>query len=289
MIKFSTSILVSIVLAFLFFVPPAPASDQSAARSPEFELALERWKNRQRNPYKIIGGHDANYASYQWELALVNATIPDNYYAQFCGASYIARFWAITASHCVAGLDPGDIQVMYGSSKLDTSGNRDSIDLIVRCDHCADGRASDLALLKLHDAPPIPTVSMMPQETAATVLKSGAIVIISGWGLLDPVTNNFRSPTLREATVDFQTLDDCNGPESYDGAVSQRWSFCAGFTDGAIDSCAGDSGGPALIEVNGARLLAGVVSRGDSCGKPKKYGVYTSVSEFGKWIETHAK
>lgn len=65
--------------------------------------------------------------------------------------------------------------------------------------------------------------------------------------------------------------------------------FCAGMIDGAIDACTGDSGGPALIKIDDVFMLAGIVSKGDSCGKPKKYGVYTRVFDFHKWIETHIK
>jgi len=275
---------------FLFLpVFAALAGEQDSARSPEYQLSIERWNNRLGNPYKIIGGHNANYANYEWEIALVNATIPDNFYAQFCSANYIAKSWAVTAAHCVAGLDPSDINVMYGSSILDDSGKREAIDSIVRCDDCAGGGATDLALLKLHDALSITPVSIAPKDKAQAVLQPGAVVIISGWGLLDPAHNNFRSKTLRETSVKFQTLDDCNGPEGYDGAIPKTSFFCAGFPDGAIDSCTGDSGGPALMEIDGALKLTGIVAKGDSCGKPKKYGVYTRVFDFDKWIETHAK
>lgn len=213
----------NLLLLFLFLLPgfAVIAAEPDFARSREYQLSIDRWKDRLGNPYKIIGGHNANYANYKWEVALVNATISDNFYAQFCGANSIAKNWVITAAHCVAGLDPSDIKIMYGSAALDATGTRIAIDSIVRCDDCAGGSATDLALLKLHDDLSITPVSIAPKDKAEAALQPRAVVVISGWGLLDPERNNSRSLTLRETSVEFQIFDDCDGPEGYDGRDSK--------------------------------------------------------------------
>ena len=71
--------------------------------------------------------------------------------------------------------------------------------------------------------------------------------------------------------------------------------FCAGHFNGSLgDACRGDSGGPLAIENNlTARaddhrwVLAGIVSWGDGCAEVGKYGVYTRVSNFVRWINNH--
>jgi len=68
--------------------------------------------------------------------------------------------------------------------------------------------------------------------------------------------------------------------------------FCAGYHDGSLgDACQGDSGGPLAIDNSQTVsdddqrwVLAGVVSWGEGCGRIGKYGVYTKVSAFVRWI-----
>ncbi|HBB66375.1 MAG TPA: trypsin, partial [Elusimicrobia bacterium] len=51
----------------------------------------------------------------------------------------------------------------------------------------------------------------------------------------------------------------------------------------------GDSGGPLLLGSGANTTLAGVVSWGEGCARPKKYGVYSKVSSVLAWIEKTIK
>ena len=53
-----------------------------------------------------------------------------------------------------------------------------------------------------------------------------------------------------------------------------------------IDSCKGDSGGPLLCHKNGRWTVFGITSFGEGCGQQGKYGIYTKVPNYTKWIQS---
>lgn len=64
--------------------------------------------------------------------------------------------------------------------------------------------------------------------------------------------------------------------------------FCAGYRKGRMDSCAGDSGGPLLCrdpsQPSQPWTIFGITSFGDGCGKKGKYGIYTRLPNYVRWI-----
>lgn len=78
---------------------------------------------------------------------------------------------------------------------------------------------------------------------------------------------------------------------SYNGAVGGNF-LCAGFKEGGTDACSYDSGGPLACpdpSGDGTWMLAGIVSWGERCALPHKYGVYTNVNEYTRWMEANLK
>ena len=76
-------------------------------------------------------------------------------------------------------------------------------------------------------------------------------------------------------TVQIVSNKSCNGLAAYSGAITDQM-ICAGFPEGGKDSCQGDSGGPLVVpDQAGGFVQAGIVSFGEGCGRPNKYGVYT--------------
>jgi len=62
--------------------------------------------------------------------------------------------------------------------------------------------------------------------------------------------------------------------------------ICAGYEQGMVDTCHGDSGGPLACQTgDGSYKLVGIVNWGGGyCGEPGKPGVYTRVQYYDKWI-----
>lgn len=70
----------------------------------------------------------------------------------------------------------------------------------------------------------------------------------------------------------------------FQGLINEN-QYCAGFRDGGVDACKGDSGGPLIqLDFNNRPRLAGLVSWGEGCGKAGKPSVFTKVKPFREWI-----
>ena len=112
---------------------------------------------------------------------------------------------------------------------------------------------------------------------------------VSGWGARK--TNKTRSvKTLHAVTI--KTVDDktCKANHAPKYVVTSNM-LCAGLLNGKGDACHGDSGGPLTVVNKGTKkhVLIGIVSWGESCGTKNRYGVYTKVSNFLPWINSHIR
>lgn len=63
-----------------------------------------------------------------------------------------------------------------------------------------------------------------------------------------------------------------------------RNMFCAGYPEGRVDSCLGDSGGPLMAQKEGRYYQHGITSWGYGCGERNSPGVYTRVVNYIPWI-----
>jgi secreted trypsin-like serine protease len=215
---------------------------------------------------------------------------------QFCGAALVARRWVMTAAHCLFDEDgrrltAAEVDVVIGRHQLSSSeGERIAVTtLIVHPSYDNDASEADIALLGLASASSLPPISLISLDNHATLAAKGTMATALGWGQQGEEKEG--TDALRRINVPIVDNQTCNAPQALDGEVSNNM-LCAGIACGGVDTCSGDSGGAFhwLVVPNAAQdgwLQVGVVSWGDGCALPNKYGVYTRVANFNQWVQSH--
>ena len=112
-------------------------------------------------------------------------------------------------------------------------------------------------------------------------MEGGENATAMGWGYTLGTNNNDK---LIEAGVPIISREVCTQEGWYNSRLITDGMLCAGYPDGKIDACTGDSGGPLIREVGGAYELTGVISWGSGCAKAHRPGVYSDVYYYSDWI-----
>ena len=107
---------------------------------------------------------------------------------------------------------------------------------------------------------------------------------VSGWG-----STGIQQPGytryLQAAKVPYLDTEQCMAPQVYGPKKLSSGMYCAGFLEGGVDTCQGDSGGGMVCQVRGRGAVLGLTSWGYGCGRPNRPGVYTKVADYLDWID----
>ncbi|XP_069315132.1 complement factor I isoform X3 [Eulemur rufifrons] len=230
---------------------------------------------------RVVGGSLAQDADFPWQVGIKEAD------GISCGGIYIGGCWVLTAAHCVRVSKTHRYQIW--TSLLDwVKYNREiKVELVNRIiiheKYNASTYQNDIALIELKGYPN-PKICELPQSVPACVPWSPYLFqpndrcIISGWGRGKDKQRVF---SLKWGAVNL--IGNCS--KFYPNRFYEKEMECAGTVDGSIDACKGDSGGPLVcMDANNVTYVWGVVSWGESCGKPEFPGVYTKVANYYDWI-----
>jgi trypsin len=273
----------SIPLAFGIVANVAAAQKAVSSGSAPLRKVVQAFEQKESKNQRIVGGHPTTIDKHPWQVALLAAVVPPNARAQFCGGSIVAPQWVLTAAHCVdQGTQPQQVVILAGTDSLANGGKRITVDRIIVHNNW-DTTTHDFDVALVHVTEQLGGLAIKGIPANQGEPRQGQEVTITGWGSL-AWRDVAGTEKLQEVSVPYVPRDTCNRNASYGGKVTQNM-FCAGRDEGGADSCQGDSGGPATVVMASEAQLIGIVSWGEGCGFPKKYGVYTRVTRFNEWIQ----
>ncbi|KAK2859692.1 hypothetical protein Q5P01_004312 [Channa striata] len=200
---------------------------------------------------RVVGGVDAVKGAWPWIVSLHWRG------RHICGASLIGRDWLLTAAH-YTNIDRVVINRQY---------NRRT-------------KQADVAMMHL-EQPVNFTQWIQPVcLSEGQNVTTGRKCFIAGWG--QDAEGGSPPNVLQEAEVPLVDQVQCQD-ELPEYTITSSM-LCAGYPEGGIDSCNGDSGGPLMCLDDGHWTQIGVSSFGRGCGRPHRPGVYARVSAFSSWI-----
>lgn len=260
---------------------------------------------------RIFGGKDAPENQWPWMTALLIASEPDNFLAQFCGGFLIAPEWVMTAAHCVTEFsDPSELDVLVDEVDLNDDAPRETLQAIYSHPDYDPSNSEDNDIALLHLAAPVvarpASLASRTLDAAFGDLGNDSATAL-GWGKLAPeeeenCSKNCFPTTLQQVDLDPVPFSTCKN--AWGNSLTSNMICAREFEPEAIepddqgddtptdpngeDTCSGDSGGPLVIDGASGRV-AGITSFGSDtdCGNPDAPpGVYTRVVNYAGWVET---
>ncbi|XP_068727107.1 transmembrane protease serine 11D-like isoform X1 [Montipora capricornis] len=285
-------------LKLLFFVSTIPLYDFASLQGEPFSVFPQDCGIRKirtstgRRSKRIVGGTQSSQGNWPWQAALFYKG------SHYCGGAVISNTWILTSAHCFnpyTSNNPADWTSVLGDHRLSERDDRFEqrrkiVNITVHENYKSmffekiydTPPMNDVAILKL-DKPLVFTNHVQPLCLPRTdeVFAPNEECHVAGWGHTE--WNGRQADVLREIKVRIVSREVCNLEKSYNGTIHDT-ALCAGFPKGGIDACEYDSGGPLVCVKCGRHYAAGLVSWGDECGAPYKYGVYSNLTVLEPWI-----
>ncbi|XP_063079933.1 IgGFc-binding protein-like [Engraulis encrasicolus] len=238
---------------------------------------------------RIVGGEDSAAGSWPWQVSLQRDL------EHYCGGSLINNQWILTAAHCTDGISSADMArwtVRLGVKDLDISSANELTntltEVIVHPEYDDWTLDNDIALLQM--STPVTFndyISPVCLADSNSVFHNGTASWATGWGDINEGESLPHPGTLQEVEVPVIGNRQCDCfYQPIDWPITQNM-ICSGLLDGGKDACQGDSGGPMVNQQNSVWIQSGLVSFGYGCAREGFPGVYTRVSSYQSWIESH--
>jgi Leucine-rich repeat (LRR) protein len=248
-------------------------------------LTVSCGQSRDYSPLNVIGGVPTNDPSFAAVVAIVRDELT------VCSGTMIARDLVLTAAHCLEKVKQSGAttmsayKVVLGPSVTDRTPDTtfDILETGIHPRFWNDHRgAFDYAWIRLRQ--PVSGVSFpklpLNRRHGDRLLRDSPTLVIAGFGLsslIPPLPG--EPPKLGIKRVGKSPINYRSGVEVFAG-------------NREIDSCTGDSGGPAFIKEQDSAsdmILIGVTSRGPMpCASDYEAGAYGLTSEALCWLRSSA-
>uniref|UniRef100_A0A224XIH6 Putative trypsin-like serine protease n=1 Tax=Panstrongylus lignarius TaxID=156445 RepID=A0A224XIH6_9HEMI len=242
---------------------------------------------------RIIGGSEAYFGELPWQAHLRIAGYQ-------CGGVLVSSSFVITAAHCVYRAQLHDILVYLGEYDTQNTGYfpepyPEEVQRVVqKIIHpnfqfrMSQPDRYDVALVRLAKS-----VIFRDNILPICLPKRGSIFkgrmgLVAGWGKTDTSYGKTGTNVLHKAVVPILSDEECLRWHKHKNIRIElhREMFCAGHSDGHMDACLGDSGGPLIVFLEGRWTLAGITSAGFGCAVDHQPGIYHNVEQTTDWIES---
>jgi len=231
---------------------------------------------------RIVGGEIANPNEFPYLVSL------QYFGSHVCGGTIIRGDAVLTSAHCIVG-EPNSLSIKAGKHNIReqeaTEQTRYVVAIHVHPGYPGEttGFSSDLAVIRVQP-PFVMTAQVAPIPIAPPDHLATGWGTIMGWGALRE--DGSLPDVAYKAEVPFVSDQQCR--VAYGQAAVEDSMICAGLAAGGVDACTGDSGGPITANDRHYIYLAGIMSWGFGCARPGYPSVYTEVSHFNEFINTHA-
>lgn len=138
----------------------------------------------------------------------------------------------------------------------------------------------DIALVLLETFSRFPHVELATTDACFERFGHCDLQVL-GWGKLDynlPLAN-----FLQRASPPIIPRRQCQDYRRSTPITTNM--LCAGYAEGGIGSCSGDSGGPAFVIENGIYRQVGIISWSNGCGDFETPEVFASIPSLSPWIK----
>ncbi|XP_039329279.1 coagulation factor X [Saimiri boliviensis] len=267
--------------------PPHNTSDLDPTENPFDLLGFNQTQpeGEDNDVVRIVGGRECKDGECPWQALLINEENEG-----FCGGTILSEFYVLTAAHCLHQAKRFKVRVGDRNTELEEGGETvHEVEVIIKHNRFSiETYDFDITVLRLK-TPITFRMNVAPaclpaRDWAESTLMTQKTGIVSGFGRTHE--KGRQSTTLKILEVPYVDRNTCKLSSSF--TITQNM-FCAGYEARQEDACQGDSGGPHVTRFKDTYFVTGIVSWGEGCARKGKYGIYTKVSGFLKWIDRSMK